>query len=73
MGLVDRLEKFHMTHRQMAILTSSLTVLTIIVAVPIPMLIGPITRDFYNEIEKLPRGSVVAWAQNCAFGTYITK
>jgi len=73
MGLVDRIEKFRMTHRQMAILTSSLTILTIIIAIPIPMLIGPITRDFYNEIEKLPRGSVVAWAQNCAFGTYITK
>jgi len=73
MGLVDRLEKFRMTHRQMAILTSSLALLTIFISIPIPMLIGPITRDFYNEIQKLPPGSVVAWAQNCAFGAYMTK
>lgn len=73
MGFLDRVEKFRMTHRQMAILTSSLCLISIFVMVPIPMVIGPITLDFYKEIEKLPPGSVVAWAQNCAFGTYMTK
>jgi len=73
MGFIDRLEKFRITHRQIAIMDGSLALITIFLMVPIPMIIGPITMDFYNEIQKLPPGSVIAWAQNCAFGTYMTK
>lgn len=67
------LSKFRMTHRRVAIMNTALALLILVTGVSLPLTIGPITIDAYNEIEALEPGDRVAWAQNCAFGTYIDK
>ena len=52
---------------------TALALLVVITGLTLPLTIGPITTDFENEIQKLQPGDTVAWAQNCAFGTYIDK
>jgi hypothetical protein len=62
-----------MTHRKCAIINTALAIIVVVSGLRLPLLIGPITTDFYNEIEALNPGDVIAWAQNCAFGAYVNK
>jgi hypothetical protein len=62
-----------MTHRRVAIVQTALALLVLVSGLTLPLTIGPITEDFENEIQNLQPGDTVAWAQNCAFGTYINK
>jgi hypothetical protein len=51
------------------LITALLPVILTLINIPfhLPLTIGPITRDFYNEIDKLPKGSIIAFAN---FDTY---
>ena len=71
-------QKLHVTHRQMAIALTFFTLVPIILTlakVPftLPITIGSITKDFYNEIEKLPPGSIVAFANHNSYSGYLVK
>lgn len=49
-------------------------VLTLInVPFVLPLTIGPITKDFYNEIQKLPEGSVIAWCSTQQYRGYVPR
>jgi hypothetical protein len=37
----------------------------------LPLTIGSITRDFYNEIEDLPEGSIIAWNSAAQYSGYV--
>jgi hypothetical protein len=54
-------------------MNTALAILVLVSGIRLPLTIGPITTDFYNEIEALNPGDVIAWAQNCAFGAYVNK
>jgi hypothetical protein len=54
-------------------MNTALAIIVVVSGLRLPLLIGPITTDFYNEIEALNPGDVIAWAQNCAFGAYVNK
>lgn len=73
MSILETIARFRMTHRKCAIMNTALAILVLVSGIRLPLTIGPITTDFYNEIEALNPGDVIAWAQNCAFGTYINK
>jgi hypothetical protein len=73
MSLLEIIARFRMTHRKCAIMNTALAIIVVVSGLRLPLLIGPITTDFYNEIEALNPGDVIAWAQNCAFGAYVNK
>lgn len=73
MSILETIARFRMTHRKVAIMNTALALLVLVSGIRLPLTIGPITTDAYNEIEALNPGDVVAWAQNCAFGAYIDK
>jgi hypothetical protein len=72
-SILELLSRFRMTHRRCAIMNTALALFILVSGITLPLKIGPITIDAYNEIEALQPGDRVAWAQNCAFGTYIDK
>ena len=62
----------------MAIALTLLTLLPIVLTltktpITLPLTIGPITRDFYNRIQELPAGSIVAWANHVSYSGYQGK
>ena len=72
-SILELISRFRMTYRGVAILQTALAILVVLTGLTLPLTIGPITMDFENEVQKLQPGDTVAWAQNCAFGTYINK
>lgn len=72
-SILELISRFRITHRGVAIMQTALALLVLVSGLTLPLTIGPITEDFENEIQNLQPGDTVAWAQNCAFGTYIDK
>jgi hypothetical protein len=73
---VSWLEKLHISHKQMAIGLTVLCLLPIVltlinVPLVLPLTIGQITKDFYNEIQKLPEGSIIAWCNAQQYRGYV--
>jgi len=72
------LEKFRITHKQMAIILTVLALLPIILSlvgrpIILPLTIGPRTKDFYDRVQELPEGSIVAFADHRDFPGYMGK
>ena len=72
------LEKLRISHRQMAIVLTILALLPIVLTltktpIKLPITIGKTTRDFYDRIQELPEGSIVAWANHVSYSGYIGK
>jgi hypothetical protein len=72
-SLLELLSRFRMTHRKVAIMNTFLAIAIMVSGFSLPLVIGSITMDFWDVLETLQPGDVVAWAQNCAFGTYLNK
>ena len=53
---------FNLTSRQMAAILIALAILPILVPIGLPIPVGVYAQDFYNEVEKLNPGDVVALA-----------
>lgn len=68
----DALEQY-ITHKRLAVLVALLALIPSLVFIPLPMTIGTRTLDFYDEIEALPQGSVVAFGNQYDATTYVTK
>jgi hypothetical protein len=71
-------EKLHISHRMMAIALTTACMIPIVLSLfnipfTLPMTIGPITKDFYNQVQNLPPGSIVAFGNQQSYGGYIVK
>jgi len=59
-SLTERIQKFSMTRKQMAAILTVLSAIPVFIPIGVPIPIGYTTRDFYNTIQSLKVGGIVA-------------
>ena len=61
-NVLERLERFNMTRRQMAAILMLLAFIPIIIPIGLPIYIGGLAKDYYNEVERLKPGDVLVFS-----------
>jgi hypothetical protein len=66
MGILD----FEIKRKCVALIVTLLCIIPFFVVIGLPLTIGQPTHDFYDELEKLPEGSKIVWAQQMGSVNY---